>query len=184
MNKTDLIVIIFLFIAFFLLGFIMQSFRYDSYLEKRFTANQSYLQSRYYTHLQPSPYFVASSIITENHDLNYIKIDMRDKNFDTFQVSDTGSMRKNVGDNNIIIAIKPKIEDIHVGDMIVFYCNKENPSVLHRIIEIEKIQNKTYYLTKGDNNELNDLIGFGCKPDFNQLKWKIVGVLYAFLNLI
>ncbi len=50
-----------------------------------------------------------------------------------------------------LIIIKGK-KDINIGDVIVFKVNMDYP-IIHRVVEIKKINNKTIYETKGDNNE-------------------------------
>ncbi len=41
--------------------------------------------------------------------------------------------------------------EIEKGDIIIFQANKKYP-IIHRVVEIKKINNQTYYETKGDNN--------------------------------
>jgi len=39
-----------------------------------------------------------------------------------------------------------------IGDIIIFNANQQHP-IIHRIIEIKKINNEIFYSTKGDNND-------------------------------
>ncbi|MBU1136309.1 MAG: signal peptidase I [Nanoarchaeota archaeon] len=41
--------------------------------------------------------------------------------------------------------------DFRIGDIIIFEAGTEHP-IIHRIVEIKKINNETFYATKGDNN--------------------------------
>jgi len=137
------------------------------------------IPNKCYTDLQPSNYFSPSkSPITENHNSGYIKIDIKDRNFSISQIKNTGSMRNCISDYSHVIFIEPKIEDIQVGDIINFYCNEENPNIIHRVINTTKQNNETYFLTKGDNNPDSDLMAFKCHPKFEDIKSKVIGVLY------
>jgi signal peptidase I len=70
------------------------------------------------------------------------------------------------------IRIKPQSEkDIHVGDIITF--KQDNYMVVHRVIEIGTDQNGTYFITKGDNNSVND-----GKVRFSDISYITIGVIY------
>ncbi|MEQ9714384.1 MAG: signal peptidase I [Candidatus Asgardarchaeum sp.] len=63
----------------------------------------------------------------------------------------------NVGDILILKGVDPS--EIHVGDIIVFratWLPARSPLVVHRVVEIEIINNHYYFYTKGDNNLLPD----------------------------
>ena len=132
--------------------------------------------SQCYTNLQPSRTFNTSiSPLTLNNDNRYIKIDLDsvDREFSIEQVSNTGSMRPTLQDYAEVITLKPKSSsDINVGDIIIFQCG--NDTIVHRVIEIE---NETY-ITKGDNNAMDDIEAFGCNTTFDKIEEKVVGVLY------
>jgi hypothetical protein len=52
-----------------------------------------------------------------------------------------------IGD--VILAIKPK--NIEVGDIIIFEANQRYP-VIHRVVDVFDVNERTVYSTKGDNN--------------------------------
>ncbi|MEM4271069.1 MAG: signal peptidase I [Candidatus Pacearchaeota archaeon] len=52
-----------------------------------------------------------------------------------------------IGD--IIIVVKAK--NIQIGDIIIFEANQRYP-VIHRVVDIYEVNNRTVYSTKGDNN--------------------------------
>lgn len=55
----------------------------------------------------------------------------------------------NIGDVMFLYGSKPK--NLKIGDIIVFEGGRDKP-IIHRIVSIEKIDNKYYYTTKGDHN--------------------------------
>ena len=132
------------------------------------------LPSKCYTNLQPSPFLNQQGVspFTENQDNDYVKIEIKDREFYTRQVSVTGSMRPTIPDFADVLFIKPTISDLQIGDIVSFNCNSE--IILHRIVNISN----NIYTTKGDNNAINDLTGFGCRPKFEDITGKVVGVLY------
>jgi signal peptidase I len=142
------------------------------YYPSLLTHKQNLAESNYTT-LQPSNFFVGDSKIIENHAANYLKLEIG-RDFNVTQAASTGSMLPTIGDASILIVIKPKEDELKVGDIIVFYCNEDYPKIGHRIIGME---NDTF-LTKGDNNQQDDFQGFGCKPKYSDIRYKIVGILY------
>ena len=89
-----------------------------------------------------------------------------------------GSMRPTIGNRSMIIFKKVQSADeLREGDIIKFSCN-ENRTLLHRIISINHNESGTFYLTQGDNNKIDDLKGFGCLPKLEDIKARVVGLLY------
>lgn len=56
----------------------------------------------------------------------------------------------NKGDIIILVGVNP--EKVKIGDVIVFSANTNYP-VIHRVIHIYHKDNKTFFVTKGDNNQ-------------------------------
>ncbi|VVB78466.1 Uncharacterised protein [uncultured archaeon] len=84
----------------------------------------------------------------------------------------TGSMKPTLDENSNGIRIIPKSEkDIHLGDIITF--EQDNSLIIHRVIEIGNDQNGTYFITKGDNNSIND-----GKIRFKNIRYLTVGILW------
>ena len=73
------------------------------------------------------------------------------------------------------IEIVPKsIEDIHIGDIVAYETKYNKIPVVHRVIDIKKDNEGTYYILKGDNNMKRD-------PEnvrFSQIRYKLVAVIY------
>ena len=46
--------------------------------------------------------------------------------------------------------------DIEIGDVVVYDATWYSNPVIHRVIDIEQINGSTYYIIKGDNNEVAD----------------------------
>ncbi|WP_457555276.1 signal peptidase I [Candidatus Pyrohabitans sp.] len=57
------------------------------------------------------------------------------------------------GDLVVIKGIAP--EEVKVGDIIVYYNPFKHIPVVHRVVAIEEIDGKRYFITKGDNNRTN-----------------------------
>lgn len=46
--------------------------------------------------------------------------------------------------------------DVHVGDVVVYDATWYSEPVIHRVIDIQEINGSTYYIIKGDNNDVQD----------------------------
>ncbi|MFH1064921.1 MAG: signal peptidase I [Nanoarchaeota archaeon] len=89
--------------------------------------------------------------------------------------TNTKSMSPVLDEGSNGIEIVPKSEDdIHIGDIVAYATKYNNIPVVHRIIDIKKDKDGTYYILKGDNNMKRD-------PEnvrFEQIKYKLVAVIY------
>lgn len=65
----------------------------------------------------------------------------------------TESMVPTIAVDDIVIFKNVPYEDIEVNDIIVYYFAKDNINIVHRVI---KINDDGTFLTKGDNNYLDD----------------------------
>jgi len=84
----------------------------------------------------------------------------------------TGSMLPVLDENSNGIRIIPKSEEnIHIGDIITF--EQENMLIVHRVVEIGTDNEGTYFVTKGDNNNIND-----GKIRFKDIKYITIGVIW------
>lgn len=73
----------------------------------------------------------------------------------------SGSMEPEISIGDIVISKKTSIDEIRKGDIITF--NTQNMMVTHRVVEITNDEGgRIRYITKGDNNNANDIgtIGF------------------------
>ncbi len=85
---------------------------------------------------------------------------------------DSGSMIPVLNKDSTGVGFKPKTEsDIHVGDIISFW--QDNKLIVHRVIEIGKDELGIYFITKGDNNDINDE-----KIRFEQIDSVLVAIIY------
>lgn len=66
----------------------------------------------------------------------------------------SGSMEPNLNIGDIVIIKEIKTENIEKGDIITF--RQEGSAITHRVVDIVKENENTYYQTKGDNNNAND----------------------------
>lgn len=66
----------------------------------------------------------------------------------------SGSMEKTISVGDIVILKKCKPVDIEVGDIIQY--QKDNFTVVHRVISKYEEQGKKLFITKGDNNRMPD----------------------------
>ena len=102
-----------------------------------------------------------------------IIIDIKDAEWATF--SDTNSMDPLIDMGANAIEIIPKTEaDIHVGDVVSYESEYADGIIIHRVIEIGKDEQGTYFVMKGDNNPMQD----PGRIRFNQIKRVLVAVIY------
>lgn len=79
----------------------------------------------------------------------------------------SGSMEPTINIDDIIITKNiNSSNDIKIDDIITFKTNNE--IVTHRVIEIEKKGDNTVYTTKGDKNEVTDIV----KIEYDQIEGK------------
>jgi len=84
----------------------------------------------------------------------------------------TGSMLPVLDQGSNGIRIVPKSEDeIHIGDIITF--EQDNMLIVHRVVEIGTDDKGIYFITKGDNNNIND-----GKIRFENIKYLTIGVIW------
>lgn len=84
----------------------------------------------------------------------------------------TGSMKPVLDENSHGIRIVPDSEDgILVGDIITFQQNEN--LIIHRVIEKGKDNEGTYFITKGDNNNVTD-----GKIRFKDIKYITVAIIW------
>lgn len=74
----------------------------------------------------------------------------------------TDSMKPNISQGDIIIIKETEEEKLKIDDIITF--RKNNKLITHRIIEIETDEEgNRQYVTKGDNNNIEDLEKVSCQ---------------------
>lgn len=89
--------------------------------------------------------------------------------------TDTNSMDPviDIGANSIEIR-PPSKESLKVGDIISYSSEYIDGLVIHRIVDIKEDQKGTYFITRGDNNNVND----PQRVRFDQIKGVVIGILY------
>lgn len=88
------------------------------------------------------------------------------------EYASTGSMKPILDENSNGIRIIPKSEEnVHIGDIISFKQNNE--LIIHRVINKGEDENGTYFVTKGDNNIINDE-----KIRFKDIRYITIGIIY------
>lgn len=98
----------------------------------------------------------------------------------------TNSMEPNIREGDVIIIKQCDEQTLKEGDIITFR-NSKNEFVTHRIISIEEEQNEKLYVTKGDNNTIEDLekISFNAIEGILILRVPFLGnILLLFRNRI
>lgn len=88
------------------------------------------------------------------------------------QFTDTNSMDPMIDVNANSIEVAPEKDRLRVGDIVSY--ESEGKTIIHRIVSISEDENGTFYVTKGDNNNLPDKY----KVRFEQIKGVVVGILY------
>lgn len=69
----------------------------------------------------------------------------------------TGSMEPQFNIGDLIVTKKVSKENIKVNDVITYIAEKENDTITHRVTEIIEKDGQTFYKTKGDNNNSEDV---------------------------
>ena len=100
-----------------------------------------------------------------------IVIDLQNAKWAKF--ADTNSMIPFLDEGSNALQIEPvSPSDIQVGD-IISYEYGDNV-IIHRVIDIKEDGQGTYYVTKGDSNELPDPV----KVRYHQVRRILVGIIY------
>ena len=68
----------------------------------------------------------------------------------------TGSMEPSINAGDLVIVKGAEKNNIKPGDVITYSVGNTEQTVTHRVTEIVEKNNKTYYKTKGDNNNSVD----------------------------
>ncbi len=105
-----------------------------------------------------TPFFVIFALVCAY--VCYQKFIEKRENIDLFGFKSfivlTGSMEPNLNIKDLIVINKVSEDSINVGDIITFHNKGGKQTITHRVIEIQEIDGKVYYKTKGDNNNSED----------------------------
>lgn len=156
------------FSIIFLIGFLsanLLSYYFVYGLEIPFTNNWNF--TGYHIDKAPNDFIKEDQIeVFEDKIVIYVN------NAGISRYADTGSMKPTLDEfSNGIRIVPEKPEDIHVGDIITFEEGKD--LIIHRVIEIGKDSNGTYFITKGDNNNISD-----GRIRFENIKYKTIGLIW------
>lgn len=80
----------------------------------------------------------------------------------------TNSMEPELKKDDVVVIKKAKADNLKQGDIITFKQNGE--TITHRIVQIDDIEEGKLYITKGDNNNVQDEQGLR----FDQIEGKLV----------
>lgn len=86
----------------------------------------------------------------------------------TAYVITTNSMEPELKKDDVVVIKKAKADNLKQGDIITFKQNGE--TITHRIVQIDDIEDGKLYITKGDNNNVQDEQGLR----FDQIEGKLV----------
>lgn len=94
----------------------------------------------------------------------------------------TNSMEPNIHSGDIVIVKKYAEDDFKVGDIITF--EQEGENITHRILNIEEDDLGKKYITKGDNNNIEDLtkITYGEIQGKKVIRIPYIGKIVQILN--
>ena len=74
-----------------------------------------------------------------------------------FYVVEGDSMEPTLHDGDLVVVKKANIEDVKVGDVIVFHEPREKSKIIiHRVVGRVKVRGQVFLRTKGDNNSKPD----------------------------
>jgi signal peptidase I len=118
--------------------------------------------------------FLSSSNFIDTEDIIVYddRIVIKVSNVSISNYDDSGSMLPIINKDANGIKVKPSSPDqIGVGDIITYRSNHER--IVHRVVEKGIDEKGIYFITKGDNNPVNDN-----KVRFSQIEEITIGILY------
>lgn len=68
------------------------------------------------------------------------------------------SMLPTLREGDVVLLVKAGPDEIEVGDVVVFRAGPK--LIIHRVVEIRIVGGEHYYVTKGDNNPVEDVSYF------------------------
>lgn len=102
--------------------------------------------------------FIIIIILIYNFVLVFISYANKAQSFSFFGMKlfiiTTESMEPYINQNDIVITKKTKPENIKEGDVITF--SKNEKVITHRVVEINDLNGEFSFVTKGDNNTVED----------------------------
>ena len=99
----------------------------------------------------------------------------------------TNSMEPTIMKGDFIVAEEVDTKDLKVGDVISFLATEEDTVIVktHRIISIDDSTNDVSFITRGDNNEVNDSVPVfpsDVVGKWNNLRLSKVGTIVDFVG--
>jgi|TARA_Y100000031_G_C8178983_1_gene365491 hypothetical protein len=119
---------------------------------------------------KPSPFDRINENDIEIYN-NKIIINIKNSNWRKF--IDSNSMDPLIDQGTTTIEIKPRKNEIKVGDIISYNVDEYDYALVHRVVKIGNDEEGIYFITKGDNYWKED-----SKVRFSQIEGIVVGVLY------
>ena len=84
---------------------------------------------------------------------------------------------------DIVVIVKKPPNEIRPGDVVVYRSIHGNRLIIHRVIEVLKINGEYEYVTKGDNNPYDDSFLFEYPQGGGVPYYRIVGVVWRPFNM-
>lgn len=75
----------------------------------------------------------------------------------------TGSMEPIIKAGDLVLVKEVNENELKINDIIAFRYTKEDEALIHRIVGIEEYEGKTFFTTKGDNNQTEDKLNIEYK---------------------
>ena len=138
-----------------------------------FASNQNMLSGSFLFNPSPGAMKAPSNFISEENILVYEdRIVIKIEKYTLSRYDSSNSMIPVLDKGTTGIGINPKSEeDIHIGDIITFKQGED--LIAHRVIEKGTDKNGYFFITKGDNNDIDD-----GKIRFSQIDSVLIALIY------
>lgn len=152
-----------LFLVVFMLGFAVSKAPVHTSTQVPFSETDSEVSS-------PGDWINESQVkITSSS----IRIDVPNATWARF--ANTNSMDPVIDEGMNSLEIRPESpKNLDVGDIISYKAKFADGIIIHRIIDIQEDEEGTYYIVKGDNNDIPD----PQKVRFDDIQGVVIGILF------
>lgn len=172
-KKVNAVILeVFLFLLFFIAGFLASTITGFSFYSENGVKNVLQEQKPIAQEVVEKPMpgdWVRKDKIKVYDD----KVVLDIKKAEWSEFTNTHSMEPLLGMNANGIELKPGSEaEVNIGDVVAY--NSSIGTVIHRVIKKDVDENGTYFILKGDNNEQED----SGRVRFEDIERVLVGVIY------
>ncbi len=117
----------------------------------------------------------ADRISYETIAIDSSKATVRSHNIRKWFIYDTNSMVPVMDVGSTVLTVEPKsFDDISIGDIIFFKVDEYDAKIVHRVIRTSYDRFSPYYVTKGDNNLVEDPF----RVRFEDVEGVVIGIIY------